>query len=150
MMQIKIFSWEELQRDALYEILSLRSEIFVVEQDCVYQDIDFKDQKAFHVCGYKEGRLVAYTRVFGPGAYFDIPSIGRVLVRENERKYGFGHQIIEGSIELIHQKYGRISIEISAQTYLLKFYKLNFYLKYQFQDLSRQQDKLILFFLKNV
>lgn len=122
-MNVKIFRWEELQRDALYEILSLRSEIFVVEQDCVYQDIDFKDQKAFHVCGYKEDKLVAYTRVFGPGAYFDIPSIGRVLVRENQRKYGFGHQIIEASIALINKEYGAVNIEISAQTYLLNFYE---------------------------
>ncbi|MGB0778392.1 MAG: GNAT family N-acetyltransferase [Flavobacteriaceae bacterium] len=122
-MNVKIFRWEELQRDELYEILSLRSEIFVVEQDCVYQDIDFKDQKAFHICGYKEGKLVAYTRVFGPAAYFDTPSIGRVLVRENQRKYGFGHQIIEASIALINKEYGAVNIEISAQTYLLNFYE---------------------------
>ena len=122
-MRIKIFTWKELHKNALYEILSLRSEIFVVEQDCVYQDIDFKDQKAFHVCGYKNEKLVAYTRVFGPGSYFDIPSIGRVLVRQNERKYGFGHQIIEESIVLINKEYGPVNIEISAQTYLLNFYR---------------------------
>jgi len=106
----------------LYEVLQLRSEVFVVEQDCVYQDIDFKDQKALHVLGYKNERLVAYTRIFKPGDYFDEASIGRVVVQQNERKYGYGHDLIKESINVIETQLGTNIIHISAQTYLEKFY----------------------------
>ena len=71
--------FSELNITELYEILQLRAEIFVVEQDCVYQDIDFKDQKSLHVFGYKNDKIIAYTRIFRPGDYFDNASIGRVL-----------------------------------------------------------------------
>ncbi|MEL6975970.1 MAG: hypothetical protein AAGL29_11315 [Bacteroidota bacterium] len=80
---ISILSFDGLSRGQLYELLRLRSEIFVVEQECIYQDIDNKDQKATHVLGYLENELVAYTRVFGPGDYFKEASIGRVLVNQN-------------------------------------------------------------------
>ena len=92
----KYFS--ELNTTELYKILQLRSEVFVVEQDCVYQDIDFKDQKALHIIGYKNNKIVAYTRIFKPGDYFDNASIGRVLVVASERKYGFGHELMKASI----------------------------------------------------
>ncbi|MCF8713577.1 GNAT family N-acetyltransferase [Joostella atrarenae] len=118
--EIRLFS--ELTADQLYEILQLRSEVFVVEQDCVYQDIDYKDQKALHILGKKEGKLVAYTRIFNSGAYFDKPSIGRVVVRNSERKYGYGHDIMKASVTAIYDNYGKQDIEISAQCYLKKFY----------------------------
>jgi len=106
----------------LYEVLQLRSEVFVVEQDCVYQDIDFKDQKALHVLGYKNEKLVAYTRIFKPGDYFEEASIGRVVVEQNERKYGYGHDLMKKSINVIETQLGTNTIHISAQTYLEKFY----------------------------
>lgn len=117
---IKIF--QELEVQQLYEVLQLRSEIFVVEQNCVYQDMDYKDQLAFHIIGYKEGRIVAYTRVFKPGDYFKEASIGRVLVRKSERQYGYGLEIMKASIEAIHKNFGTTAIRISAQKYLTKFY----------------------------
>ncbi|MEZ4968407.1 MAG: GNAT family N-acetyltransferase [Flavobacteriaceae bacterium] len=117
---IKIF--QELEVQQLYEVLQLRSEIFVVEQNCVYQDMDYKDQLAFHIIGYKEGRIVAYTRVFKPGDYFKEASIGRVLVRKSERQYGYGLEIMKASIETIHKNFGTTAIRISAQKYLTKFY----------------------------
>ncbi|KAF9659217.1 MULTISPECIES: GNAT family N-acetyltransferase [Tenacibaculum] len=115
--------FQELTTSELYELLQLRSEVFVVEQDCVYQDIDGKDQKALHVIGVKEGKIVTYTRLFNSGEYFDTPSIGRVVVKETERKYGYGHDLIKASIKAIVDNYNETTITISAQTYLQKFYE---------------------------
>jgi ElaA protein len=118
-----IKEFKELTTSELYEILQLRSEVFVVEQDCVYQDLDFKDQKALHVIGIKEGEIIAYTRLFNSGQYFDTPSIGRVVVKDTERKYGYGHNLIKASIQAIFDNYNESKITISAQTYLNKFYE---------------------------
>jgi ElaA protein len=122
-MQIKVKTFQELSLDELYEILALRSEVFVVEQDCVYQDIDGKDQKALHLLGSKDGELVAYTRCFDKGFYFEEASIGRVLVKENQRKYGYGHDILEASINEVKSKFNTETIRISAQKYLTKYYE---------------------------
>jgi len=118
--QVKIFN--ELTINELYELLQLRSEVFVIEQDCVYQDIDYKDQKALHILGVKNGKIVAYTRVFKPSDYFEEASIGRVVVAENKRKFKYGYDIMEASIKAILEYYNETKIKISAQTYLKKFY----------------------------
>jgi ElaA protein len=122
MLQIKVKTYAELTKEELYQILQLRSEVFVVEQDCVYQDIDFKDQKAIHVLGFKNNKIVAYTRVFKPGDYFNEASIGRVVVAEKERKFKYGYTIMEASINAILTYFNETTIIISAQTYLKKFY----------------------------
>ena len=122
-MIIKEKKFEELTTAELYELLQLRSEVFVVEQDCVYQDIDGKDQKALHILGYKNERLVAYTRCFDRGFYFEEAAIGRVLVRKNARNFGYGHEIMKASLEAIRKNYKTDSIKLSAQQYLLKFYE---------------------------
>lgn len=122
-MNIEVKTFQELTTEELYQILKLRSEIFVVEQDCVYQDIDGKDQKALHVLGTKDGALVAYTRCFNQGFYFDEASIGRVLVKENQRKHNYGHQIMKASIEAIRACFKTSNIRLSAQQYLIKFYE---------------------------
>ena len=116
-------NFQELTISELYQILQLRSEVFVVEQDCVYQDIDFKDQKALHVFGFKDDKIVAYTRIFKPGDYFENASIGRVVVAAGERKYGFGHYIMKSSIKAIKTHFKVDEITISAQKYLKKFYE---------------------------
>lgn len=118
--QTKIFN--QLNTKELYDLLQLRSEVFVVEQDCVYQDIDGKDQKALHILGYKEDKLVAYTRIFQQGDYFEEASIGRVVVKENQRQFGYGYNIMNASIEAIEKYFKTLEIRISAQTYLKKFY----------------------------
>ena len=122
-MDFKVKKFKELTTSELYEILQLRSEVFVVEQDCVYQDIDFKDQKALHVLGLKDGKIIAYTRLFDSKQYFDTPSIGRVIVKDTERKFGYGHDLIKASIQAIVNNYEKKIITISAQTYLQKFYE---------------------------
>ena len=115
-------SFSELTTSELYQILQLRSEVFVVEQDCVYQDLDFKDQKALHVFGFKNDKIIAYTRLFKPGDYFDNSSIGRVVVAASERKYGYGFHLMEASIKAIEDHFNSSKITISAQVYLTKFY----------------------------
>jgi len=122
MLQIQVKKFNELTIDQLYELLQLRSQVFVVEQDCVYQDIDSKDQKSLHILGLKNNKIIAYTRIFRPGDYFNEASIGRVVVAENERKFKYGHQIMKASIAAIAAHFNTATIIISAQTYLKKFY----------------------------
>lgn len=121
-MNISIKNFKALSLEELYGILQLRSEVFVVEQDCVYQDLDGKDQKALHIIGTKDNEIVAYTRVFKPGDYFTEASIGRVVVKASERQYGFGYNIMIASIKAIQEHFNETTIKISAQTYLKKFY----------------------------
>ncbi|MFY9242331.1 MAG: GNAT family N-acetyltransferase [Polaribacter sp.] len=122
-MNFTIKTFSELTTTELYQILQLRAEVFVVEQDCVYQDVDFKDQKALHVFGLKNDKIVAYTRIFKPGDYFENSSIGRVVVAALERKFGFGHEIMKASIKVIKDHFNEDTITISAQKYLKKFYE---------------------------
>lgn len=122
MLDIQTKTFEQLNTKELYDLLQLRSEVFVVEQDCVYQDIDGKDKKAFHVLGYKNKNLVAYTRIFKSGDYFKEASIGRVVVKETQRQYGYGYDIMNASVEAIQRHFKTSDIRISAQTYLKRFY----------------------------
>ena len=128
-MNFTVKKFQELTTSELYEILQLRSEVFVVEQDCVYQDVDGKDQKALHILGFKNDKIVAYTRLFDSGQYFDTPSIGRVVVKDTERKFGYGHDLIKASIQAIVENYKETKITISAQTYLQKFYESHSFVK---------------------
>ena len=122
-MNITVKKFDQLSIYELHDLLQLRSEVFVVEQDCVYQDIDGKDFKALHIIGKKEGKIVAYTRCFKPGVYFNEAAIGRVVVDHSQRKFGYGHDIMIASKKAIEQHYDTKSIKLSAQTYLIKFYE---------------------------
>lgn len=122
-MEIKILKFEEFSVKEIYEVLKLRCEVFVVEQDCVYQDLDGKDNKALHVLGYEDGLLIAYARCFDAGIYFEAAAIGRILVRDNYRKLGYGHQITKAAIKVVHTKLKADKIKLSAQTYLVTFYE---------------------------
>lgn len=126
-LKIEVKKFSELSLTELYDILQLRSEVFVVEQDCVYQDIDGKDAEALHVIGFKNNKIVAYTRCFKPGYYFKEAAIGRVVVRQSERKFGFGHIIMEASDKAIKDNYNTSNIKLSAQQYLIKFYESHGY-----------------------
>ncbi|MBZ9629667.1 GNAT family N-acetyltransferase [Salegentibacter sp. LM13S] len=122
-MKIIIKTFNELSLEELYQILQLRSEVFVVEQDCVYQDIDGKDQTALHVLGIKEEKVIAYTRCFDQGFYFDEAAIGRVVVKESERKNAYGHLILKASVLAIEERFNTKNIKLSAQQYLTDFYE---------------------------
>ena len=106
----------------LYQIIRLRLEVFVLEQNCIYQDLDNKDQKAIHLVGEEDGKLIAYTRLFKKGDYFENASIGRVIVKKESRKKDYGKTIMQKSIEELKNEHNEENIEISAQKYLTKFY----------------------------
>ena len=128
MIVTKIFT--ELDKEELYQILRLRSEVFVVEQDCVYQDIDNKDQIAIHLFYKKEEKIIGYTRIFKKGDYYENPSIGRVVVSKNKRGKDLGKEIMLESMKYIKNNIKGEKIELSAQVYLDNFYKdLGFYSK---------------------
>ena len=122
MLDIYVKTFNQLSLDELYYLLQLRSEVFVVEQDCVYQDIDVKDKKALHVIGKKDNTIIAYSRIFKPGDYFKEASIGRVVVAENFRHLKYGHQLMVASIEAVEASFSSKKIKISAQKYLENFY----------------------------
>ena len=113
----------ELTNNELYDILQLRSEIFVVEQNCVYNDLDGLDKQAIHQFLKKDGEIVAYSRLLPPGTRFSEYSIGRVVVKETERGTGLGIQMMEEAKNFILNEWKATSIKVSAQRYLQKFYE---------------------------
>jgi ElaA protein len=114
----------ELTSQELYALLRLRSEVFVVEQDCVFLDMDDKDQQCHHLLGYKGDLLAAYTRIVPKGiSYDDYASIGRVVSSPQVRGEGRGKELMEESIKRLHSLYGTVPIKIGAQLYLKKFYE---------------------------
>lgn len=121
--KIMVKAFDELNLQELYQVLQLRSQVFVVEQDCVYQDIDGKDQKALHVLGFRKSELVAYTRCFPPGFYFGEAAIGRVVVKKNARGNAYGHDILQASVQAIKKNFNTTTIKLSAQKYLINFYE---------------------------
>jgi ElaA protein len=122
-LQWKIKRFEALSVHELYKLLQLRSEVFVVEQNCVYQDIDGKDEKALHLIGEDKGEIVAYARLFKPHDYFEEASIGRVIVKETVRAQKLGHSLMREAIQLIETHFEATEITISAQLYLKHFYE---------------------------
>ncbi len=122
MQKTTVKSFDELTKEDLYQILRLRSEIFVVEQNCVYQDIDNHDQKALHLFFSINDVIIAYTRLFNAGDYYKEASIGRVLVAKNHRKKNLGHLLIERSKEAIAFHFNTSVIVVRAQLYLKDFY----------------------------
>jgi ElaA protein len=113
----------ELTTNELYDILWLRSRVFVVEQNCVYLDFDYKDQKSYHLMGTIDGKLVAYVRILPPGLSFEEASIGRVLTNPDFRGNGYGIELMKLAIDKTLEQYQVKSIRIGAQCYLNKFYQ---------------------------
>lgn len=119
----KIKQFNELSVEELYRIFNLRIAVFVVEQNCPYQDADGKDPKAFHLMGIDENNdLIAYARILPAGIAFAEVSIGRVIASQKVRGTGAGRELMENAIQFIDKQYGDIPIRIGAQRYLTKFY----------------------------
>lgn len=125
MLQFTCVRFDELSVHELYEILSLRQAVFIVEQNCPYQDCDGKDQQCWHLSARDEaGRLVAYTRLLPEGlAYDGYASIGRVVSAPAARRIGAGRLVVAKSIELTRRLFGSCPVKIGAQSYLLRFYE---------------------------
>jgi ElaA protein len=115
-------SFYELSLDELYKILKIRSEVFIVEQNCPYQDVDGKDQQSFHLSAWIEDAPVAYVRIIPPGISYKEASIGRVLTVMSQRKSGTGKILMEKAIEHTLREFNVTEIKIGAQLYLQKFY----------------------------
>ena len=123
MIEWKEKKFQELTTKELYEISRVRSEVFVVEQEILYNDFDRKDYKAIHLCGLIKEELVAYARVFDKGDYYENnPGFGRLAVVKKERGKGIGKELVKRSIEVCKTNFSKQEIKISAQAYLEKFY----------------------------
>ena len=107
----------------LYAILRLRSEVFVVEQDCIFLDMDNKDQHCYHLMGWQGELLAAYTRLVPPGISYELPSIGRVVSSPLVRGTGTGRELMQRSIEEVELRWGTYDIKLGAQLYLKQFYE---------------------------
>jgi len=118
----RLMSFEDLRVGELYEVLRLRSEVFVVEQQCIYQDIDGADREAMHLLGVQDQELKAYARCFAAGVKFPEASIGRVLTRQSARGTGLGHVLMDQAVAAISQVWGPQAIRIGAQAHLAGFY----------------------------
>ncbi|PVX45751.1 ElaA protein [Flavobacterium sp. 103] len=119
----KIKPFEALSVNELYDILQLRSRIFVVEQNCVYLDLDGKDKVALHLFGIFDGKIVAHARLFKSGISFVNASIGRVTVDPDYRDRKWGQELMKEAIAGILEYFGESQITIGAQLYLKKFYE---------------------------
>ncbi|QYH38452.1 GNAT family N-acetyltransferase [Algoriphagus sp. NBT04N3] len=116
-------AFHELSVTELYDLLRLRSEVFVVEQNCVFLDLDNKDQKCYHLLLYQENELVAYTRIVPAGLSYQEVAIGRVVSSPAHRGKGLGRKVMVLSIEYCYQLFGPCNIRLGAQTYALGFYE---------------------------
>lgn len=119
-------TFDQLTSPELHDMYALRSEVFVVEQDCVYQDIDGNDPKSIHVLGSIEGVLVAYARILDQGlSYAEYSSIGRIVVSPVHRAQKLGHALVDFAIKTTQKEYANSRIKISAQAHLEKFYQVH-------------------------
>ena len=123
-MQWILKKFHDLTVDEFHDILQLRINIFIVEQNCPYPELDDKDKIAFHLFGInKQNKIIAYTRIFKPGDYYIEASFGRVAVHQDYRNQKTGFQLVEQTIIEIHKLFGNTNIKIGAQTYLNNFYQ---------------------------
>lgn len=122
-MEYKIRTFDELSNKELYSILRLRSEIFVVEQNCVYQDLDNKDLDGYHLMAIENGELIGYLRILNKGVSYKEASIGRVVVKKEYRRKKLGLEIINKGIDFIINTMKEKEVRISAQVYAKNLYK---------------------------
>ncbi len=123
----KILNWKlkkfkELKCEEIYKILKIRNEVFIVEQNCAYQDCDDKDKKSYHLYLEDKGEIISYLRILEKGISFDEVSIGRVLVNKNYRSIGIAREMMIKAIDIIEQILNETEIKIQAQSYLVNFY----------------------------
>lgn len=128
-----IKKFKELKTEELYNILKIRNEVFVVEQQCAYQDCDGKDKFSYHLFLEENGQIIAYLRILEKGTSYDEISIGRVLVCKEHRGKGLAKEMMLKAIDFIKNALNERDIRISAQSYLL-----NFYSSFGFQEVSEE------------
>lgn len=115
--------YEELSLDEFHDIIALRIQIFVIEQDCPYQELDGKDKIAYHLFfKNNDGEIIAASRILPQGISYEEASIGRVVVHENHRGTGLGHQLMADSMKFVKEEFGHVPVRLSAQKHLEKYY----------------------------
>ncbi len=139
MLDWRLKSFDKLVVSELHEMYRLRQEVFVVEQNCPYQDADNKDIDSYHLMGYLENDLVAYLRIVPPGISYSEVSIGRVVVCKSYRRNRLGSQLMHQGLVHIERLYGKVPIRISAQQYLKGFYES---LQYEYTGKSYLEDNI--------
>ena len=116
-------NFDTISKEELYDVLSLRQRVFIIEQDCFYEDLDYSDQVANHLLLYKDNKLIGYSRVFPPGIKYDAASIGRIVTDLDYRGKGYGRSITQESIRFLRNNFPGSDISISAQYRLVNFYE---------------------------
>ena len=116
-------NFDSISKEQLYDVLSLRQRVFIIEQDCFYEDLDYSDQEANHLLLYKDNKLIGYSRVFAPGIKYDTASIGRIVTDFGFRGKGYGKDITQESIQFLKNNFPGSDISISAQYRLVDFYE---------------------------
>lgn len=116
-------AFDQLRVEELYKILRLRSEVFVVEQNCVFLDMDNKDQHCFHLMGWQDEQLMGYSRIVPAGISYDESSIGRIVSSPAARGQGIGRELLTMSIDTLYELMDKRDIRIGAQYYLKRFYE---------------------------
>ncbi len=121
-MSWKIQTYDELTTEELYKIIQLRVNVFIVEQQTCYEDLDNHDQNSIHISYVENGKLCAYSRILPPGEKFEMVSIGRVITSQEMRGTGLGKEMIQFALDIIEQQWPGSAVFIQAQEYLKKFY----------------------------
>jgi ElaA protein len=116
-------NFDSISKEELYDVLSLRQRVFIIEQDCFYEDLDYSDQDANHLLLYEDKKLIGYSRVFSPGVKYDAASIGRIVTDLDYRGMGYGKSITQESIQFLKNNFPESDISISAQYRLVDFYE---------------------------
>lgn len=122
-MKWMLVKFDDLTLQELYAILQLRNEVFIIEQNCLYRDLDDVDQSAFHLMGWQDDKLVAYTRIIPPGIVYTNPAIGRVVTSPDVRRSGIGKELMQRSLTACENLFGPVPVSLGAQVYLKKFYE---------------------------
>jgi len=130
-MQWILKKYKDLTLNEFHDIIQLRINVFIVEQNCPYPELDNKDKVAYHLfCINKEKRIIAYTRIFKQGDYYSEASFGRVVVHQDFRKQKLGYELIKHTIDNMQKLFGDSIIKIGAQTYLKELYESFGFAKY--------------------
>ena len=135
-MDWKTYRFDELTARKLYEVVKLRVDVFVVEQNCPYPELDDLDQQSIHLLYSENGEILAYARLVPAGVKYELPSIGRVIVREEARGRGLAKQLLERSIDYIFTEWKAPAIQLQGQVYLQEFYR-----SFGFQPVSDSYDE---------
>ena len=122
-MEFDIKAYRDLSLDEFHDLIALRIQVFVIEQDCPYQELDGKDKKGFHLIVKSNHKIIATTRILPAGVSYPEISIGRVVVDENFRKLKLGHEIMRHSLDFIYKEFGNTPVKLSAQKHLEAYYE---------------------------